>query len=52
LISNTVNKDLDVNVKRIFTEEQYDNNNEEINNKFHAIAEGPMRYMRKNWLFL
>lgn len=52
LISNTVNKDLDVNVKRIFTAEQYDNNNEEINNKFHAIAEGPMRYMRKNWLFL
>lgn len=52
LLSNTINKDLEVNVKRIFTEEQYKNQNIQISHKFDMLPSVPFRFMDRSWLFL
>lgn len=52
LVSNTVDDELNVNVKRIFSQGEYNENYEEINRKFDTLQKTPFRFMEKSWLFM
>lgn len=52
LNSNTTGKDLDIEVKRIFTKEQHNNNFVEINNHYDDVKNDRFGFMKKHWLLL
>lgn len=52
LVSNTVQKELNVNVKRIFSQKEHEDEYVEIQKKFDLIPKTPFRFMEKSWLFM
>lgn len=49
LISNNVDKELNVSVKRVFSKEEHDNNYEEIGRHYDEITKSEFFHMEKYW---
>jgi hypothetical protein len=49
LISNNVDKELNVFVKRIFSKEEHENNYEEIGRSYDEIPKSEFFHMEKYW---
>lgn len=52
LISNNVDKELNVSVKRIFSKEEHENNYEEIGRSYDEIPKSEFFHMEKYWCLL
>lgn len=52
LISNNVDKELNISVKRVFSKEEHDNNYEEIGRSYDEITKSEFFHMEKYWTTL